>query len=91
MSLAFDKKLHLILGFFISLSTFLILEDYNLFDREANVFIGAGMGFFAGLVKEIRDKKSYGKFDKMDLAYTIVGAFAAVIVYEAISQVIFNR
>lgn len=59
-----DKICHFIVGFLIGLFLFPYIGIYG-------VLVGGGIG----ILKEIYDKLTHGKFDLMDFIYTFTGSF----------------
>ena len=69
--MAYDKKLHFIVGLCISVVAMLL---YFYYYGTINVLPGIGCGMVAGVAKEIKDEISYGGFDKYDMLATWAGS-----------------
>ena len=67
--LAYDKKLHFLAGFIISVVFTLLAYDV----------VGLTAGVMAGLGKEVYDYYDYGDFDQRDFLFTVAGSIAGVI------------
>ena len=84
MKLPFDKKLHIVFGFFIGMLSMLVAKDYGM-SQNAYMAIGAGATIFFGVGKEIRDKVTgKGTPERLDAFYTIFAGFAGILIYEFI-------
>ncbi len=70
----YDKKLHMLCGFLITIAGSLLYS----------VVFGLLTCFAAGLIKELRDDYVYGGFDRMDLAATMAGGLVGCVVVEAL-------
>ena len=74
-----DKMLHFALRALIVLT---LANLFELYDRDpVSVIIGAIVALCAGVVKEDRDKRTGGIFDKQDLLADILGTIYGVIIY----------
>jgi len=87
MRLPFDKKLHVAFGFFIGMTTMLVLKDFG-FTKNQYIGISVFVTFLIAVAKEIYDKATgKGTFEKADIFYTMLGC-SAIIFYEFIKTII---
>jgi glycopeptide antibiotics resistance protein len=74
MKIAYDKKLHFIVGLVIAVIFAFIFKSASM---------GYSVAFIAGLGKELRDEFVYGGFDICDLLTTGLGGIAGALIYGA--------
>lgn len=77
--MAYDKKLHLISGFLISVVAGFCFKD-----------AGCGLAFavLAGILKEAIDWCVYHGFDKVDMVFTWIGGLLGCLAYMAVKGVL---
>jgi hypothetical protein len=74
MKITKDKKKHFVVGFLIALAGCFIAY-FLLGMKENPIYLGAGLAIFAGLAKEVWDKKTgRGTPSQMDFVFTFIGA-----------------
>lgn len=88
MKLPFDKKLHIVFGFFIGMLFMLVSKDYGMNQNAYMAISSIAVAVFA-IGKEVYDKLSgKGTFEKLDALYTMFAGWGGIIFYDFIKTII---
>ena len=67
----YDKKLYFLAGLCITCIAIILCYCYS---GIVNLWFGLFFGVLAGLLKEVKDEITYGRFDKYDMFATWAGS-----------------